>query len=309
MRISLPSFAAGALAATLLVAVPSSALNGTARQAANPHPKAYDGTAPAFAVSRPSFIIGRSIDAAAPPGANCPDVSSNFVPLRWAWSGSDPISGIAGYDVWVIGPQHIPPDKLVDQTQAKHFDFEGTNYDGDCGGGTEFEVNYWVVARDNRANTAASGQVTGYLKAWQENGVDATGAQPAVPLTRSGWAGATCTCYNNGRLLYSTLRGARLTYRVTTTNVGQVVGVVVDKNTNRGRLGISVDGGPTTTVATYASSPKHRVIVWQKPLSMGTHTLALTNMGSPSHPRVAIDSILLTNGPNGNPAPDPAGGP
>ena len=107
-------------------------------------------------------------------------------------------------------------------------------------------------------------------------------------------------------MLYSTLRGAALTYRVTTTTLGQVVGVVADKNTNRGRLAISVDGGPATSVPTYASSPRHRVVVWQKPLSLGTHTLRLVNNGSPAHPRVAIDSIVLTDGTTGNPAPGPS---
>ena len=101
-------------------------------------------------------------------------------------------------------------------------------------------------------------------------------------------------------------RGARLTYKVTVGNPGQVVGVVVDKNTNRGRLEIKVDGGAATSVPTFASSPKHRVVVWQKALSVGTHTLRLTNAGSPAHPRVAIDSILMTQGPTGVAPPEPS---
>ncbi|MET0997391.1 MAG: hypothetical protein ABWX73_01640, partial [Marmoricola sp.] len=68
MRLSLPSFAAGALAATVLVAVPATALGG-ATSAADPHPHTYDGTSPAFTLSPVEFRIGSSIDAADAPAA------------------------------------------------------------------------------------------------------------------------------------------------------------------------------------------------------------------------------------------------
>ena len=156
MRLSLPSFAAGALAATMLIALPSNAGVGERKAAADPHPRAYDGSSPSLTMNRVSFIVGSTIDAADAPGPNiCPPRPWNMsVPLRMSWTASDAVSGVAGYDVWIVGPQHVPPEKLVNQTQSKHFDYTGTNYSGDCGGGQEVDNDYWVVATDNRGNTS-----------------------------------------------------------------------------------------------------------------------------------------------------------
>jgi hypothetical protein len=86
-----------------------------------------------------------------------------------------------------------------------------------------------------------------------------------------------------------------LTSKVTTTKPGQTVSVVAEKNSNRGRVNISLDGGTAASVDTYASSPTHRVITWQKTLSVGTHTLKLSNAGTTGRSRVNIDTILLTD--------------
>jgi hypothetical protein len=126
---------------------------------------------------------------------------------------------------------------------------------------------------------------------------------PALPLARHGtWSSSSCTCFNHGKLLYSTTRGASLIYRVTAAGPGQVLAVVADKNTNRGRLEIKVDGGPATSVPTFSSSPSHRVIVVQKALGQGAHRVELINAGTPSHPRVAIDTLMLTEPMPGTPA-------
>jgi hypothetical protein len=311
MRISLPSFAAGALAAILLVAVPSSALNVTARQAANPHPRAYDGTAPLMTLQRPAFLVGQSIGAADAPTPGDPCDSShnpfNGATVRLQWTSSDPISGIDAWEVWWDGAQHPDAAKLATLHSTRHFDINGTNEPGACGGGQEVDNRWWVVAKDNRGNTATSGLVTPYIKVWQEDGTDATEEQAKLPLTKHGtWNTSTCTCFNHGKTLYSTTRGASLVYRVTVDSPGQVLAVVADKNTNRGRLEIKVDGGPATSVPTFSSSPRHTVIVVQKALGQGEHRVELINAGSPSHPRVAIDTLMLTAGLLAQSPPDPS---
>ena len=85
-----------------------------------------------------------------------------------------------------------------------------------------------------------------------------------------------------------------------------MLALVVSKNTNRGVVDVSVDGGTATAVNTYASSPKHRVIVWQKALGAGTHTVKLTNAGPPGHSRVYVDTLMLTDGPTNWSPPDPS---
>jgi hypothetical protein len=147
MRISLPSFAAGALVAAVLVAIPATALPG-AKTAANPHPRAYDGTSPLLTLKRPAFVVGQSIGAADPPVPNdpCDGVPFNGATLRLQWTSSDPISGIAAWEVWWNGALHPDAAKLATLHATRHFDIDGTNYHGDCGGGQDVDNRWWVVA-------------------------------------------------------------------------------------------------------------------------------------------------------------------
>ena len=297
MRASLPSFVAGALAATVLVAVPATAL--VVRSAADPNPNTYDGTSPTLTLRPVEFVIGSSLDATdAPTSEMCSTWPWNMnVPLRMRWSGGDATSGLAGFDVWGVGAKWDGVSKLVDATMARSFVFAGTNYEGDCGGGGEFNNQYWVSARDNKGNTAASRLVGQHLAVWDENGVTPNAGDSNLTVTRTGtWRAASCTCFNTGRTLYSTAKNAALTYRVTTTAPGQVVGVVMEKASNRGTVNISVDGGTATAVNTHAATTAHRVVVWQKVLSRGAHTLKLTNAGTAGHARVDVDAVMLTFG-------------
>jgi hypothetical protein len=301
MRTNLPAFVAGALAATVLVAVPATALVA-ATTAADPHPTTFDGTSPTLTMGPVEFVVGASLDAADPPNG-CAAFSWNFsIPLRMRWSGADATSGLAGYDVWGRGPRFDGFKKLVEGTSATTYDYVGGNYTGDCGEGNTFDNEFWVVSKDNRGNTATTNQVGQYVEAWQETGLDASG-DPGLAVTRTGtWTAASCTCFNNGKTLYSTTKGASLSYKVTADQPGQTAGVVVEKNSNRGTINISVDGATATAVSTYAATATHRVIVWQKALGVGTHTIKLTNAGTSGRSRVDVDGIMLTRGP-GNESP------
>lgn len=304
MRPSLPSFLAGALAATVLVAVPATALVGRTA-AVDPNPDAYDGTSPALTLAPVEFVVGSSIDAtdAIPPDMCAAWPWNTNVPLRMRWSGSDVTSGLAGYDVWGSGAKWDGVSKLVDATQATSYVFPGTNYSGDCGGGGEFNNHYWVSARDNKGNSAASRMVGQLVNVWDEKGVTPNAGESNLAVTRTGtWTAASCTCFNTGKTLYSTARNAALSYKVTSTSAGQVVGVVMEKASNRGTVNISVDGGTPTAVNTNSTTTAHRVVVWQKALSLGTHTIKLTNAGTAGRGRIDVDAIMLTFGATTFPA-------
>jgi hypothetical protein len=310
MRLSLPSFAAGALAATVLLAVPATALVASTATT-DPHPTTYDGTSPSLTLGPVEFVVGSSIDAADLPAAEmCDSQPWNVsIPLRLRWSGSDATSGLAGYDVWGTGPSFNGSEKLVNATSATTYGLTGYNYEGDCGGGSAFDKAFWVVAKDNRGNTASTNLVSPNVTAWQETGADPVG-DAGIPVTRTGtWTVASCSCFNNGKTLYSTAAGASLSYKVTTTRPGQTVAIVVEKNSNRGTANISVDGGTATAVNTQASSATHRVVVWQKVLSVGTHTVKVTNAGTSGHSRVDVDAVLLTVGQGTSSPPEPQSGP
>ncbi len=300
LRSPLTSFVAGVCAATLIIGVPAAAL---VTSAADPNPSTYDGTAPALTMGPAEFVIGASLDAAAAPHDNyCEDPWPwNFgIPMRLRWTGSDGTSGLRAYDVWGFGQRFDGWSKLVADSTSTSFAYIGNNYPGDCGEGGLFGYAHWVTAKDNRGNTASSAlSAADKVNVWQETGAT-TGDHSPLSLTRTGtWTAANCTCFNNGRTLAATAAGASLTYQLTTTTPGQTIAIVMEKNSNRGVVKVSVDGGTASAVDTYAVSPTHRVIVWQKTLSKGAHTLKLTNAGTSGRSRIDVDGILLSNQPTG----------
>jgi len=291
---------AGVLAATVFVMVPATALVMTA---VDPSPKTYDGASPSLNVLPAQFVLGGSLDAAPDPAVDSCDAANNSVPLEMRWTGSDSTSRISGYDVWASRwADGVLADEVAHGTSATSYRFFGSNYDADCGGGVHNTGNYWVVARDNRGNAAMSGTgISQWVDVWQEDGATpTTRSGPLVLSSRTGtWTKSNCACFNWGKTLYSTVAGASLTYTVTTQRPGQAVALAVEKNTNRGVMNVSVDGGTSRAVNTYAATPTHSVRVWQQVITPGTHTITVTNAGTSGRSRVDIDSILLTLQPTG----------
>ena len=292
---------AGVLAATVLVAVPATAVVITA---VDPSPNTYDGASPSLNVLPAQFVLGGSLDAAVDPAVDHCFAPNRSIPLEMRWTGSDSTSRISGYDVWSSRyPEGGVANEQVHGTSATSYRFLGANNNAECGGGDgNSDGNYWVVARDNRGNAAMSSTgISQWVDVWQEDGSTLEAhSGPLVLLSRTGtWNTANCTCFNWGKTLYSTAAGASLTYRVTTQRPGQTVALAVEKNSNRGVIYVSVDGGTSSAVNTYAAAPTHRVVVWQKVLTPGTHTIKVTNAGTTGRSRVDIDSVLLTLQPTG----------
>lgn len=293
-RPSLPSFLAGAAAAMVLAAVPATAAIRIA--AADATPNTFDGTSPLLSLKPVTFVTGASVDAAPAVDPNTWTGCSGWntaIPLELRWSGSDGTSGLAGYDINAEG-DYIDGDELITTTSSTVWQFSGTNRSDDCGDGAR--QGYNVVARDNRGNSAKSSSVNKYPDVWQETGFDPNGSTAVRLSTKTGtWATSNCSCFNGGRTLYSTAAQAALTYAVTTIRPGQTVALIMEKNSSRGVANISVDGATATPVNTYASTPTHRIIVWQKTINTpGTHTLKISNAGTAGRSRIDVDSIMLT---------------
>lgn len=64
----------------------------------------------------------------------------------------------------------------------------------------------------------------------------------------------------------------------------------------RSSAAIYVDGVYRKTINTNASKTKHRVVVWQAIYKPGKHTLRVVNKGTPGHPRIDLDAVLLCPG-------------
>jgi len=293
-RVVVSSFVAGMIAGTVMLTVPVAAVVHSA--GGDPHPRAFDGTVPSLTLSPLRFIIGASIDAAGSPlGDPCEQDPWNYrVPVRMHWSGGDGGSGLAGYDVWQFWEGD---SKVLSDTQETSYDFLGSNYLSDCGGGAH-NATYHVVATDNRGNSAATADAAlMYLDVWQEDGTT-VGYAPPLPVVKVGdWSAPSCACSNGGATYSSTTRGDSLTYTLKANAPSLTVGLVVGENADRGQVGISVDGVKAVPVDTYDPAENDRVIVWQRTLTRGVHTLKLTNLGTAGRSRIDIDSILLTRGP------------
>ncbi len=299
-RFSLSSFAAGAVCALALAAVPAHALIAAARPDADGNPSAYDATPPTLVVDPLHFQVGQSIDITSSEDICAVSAWHSKIPLALSWHATDAVSGVKSYDVITNLPSEF---RNVLDTQATSQTEVGGNYYGECGGSDEDPPRWAVVAKDNRGNIAVSTySAFDRVSVWQE---DAT-AHPSGPvwgelsMTKSaGWAVSKCACYDDGTTLYSTAKGQAITYSVTTRGPGQTFAVVMEKNSNRGKASISVNGGKAATVDTYASPAQHAAIVWQATLPAGTSKVIVKNLGTASRSRIDVDALMLTGPPTG----------
>ena len=292
------SFLAGFSVAAVLAIVPATAAWNAAPPSPDRHPNAYDGTAPSLTVAPARFVTGASIDAAnAPSDDACAEPVWNYdIPLVLRWAGRDRTSGIAEYDVWALGSQ-FGNDEIAHDVPGHAWRYTGSNYDGSNCGGPTADGGFGIVARDNRGNSAASNYYANqWVTVWQENGKAPSedAIDPLAVSRRGHWASSHCSCFNGGTTSFSTKSGAWTRFVVHTERPGQTVALVMEKNANRGKAAISVDGRRAGVIDTHAVTPTHRVIMWQRTLSVGTHVIQVANLGTSGRSRIDIDSLMLT---------------
>src|SRR5262249_20357160 len=155
---------------------------------------------------------------------------------------------------------------------ATSYNYYGTDYDSDCGGGFGHQA-FWVQARDHRGNMAVSAMVTDRVTVLDETGNDDTNEAPHWAVTRAGpRANEKCTSANEGSTTFSTTKGATITYTGSTNtgfagtvnHPGRTIAIVAPKGPDHGVMRVSVDGGRAVSVNTYAATAADRIIVWQK---------------------------------------------
>lgn len=280
---SLPTaFLAGALSASLLAGLPALA----DIVAGDQQPGVFDGASPLLTVQAATFPLGQSIS---PESADCNNYIS--VPVKLAWNAQDSGSGAASYDV-AKNLAEVGDVEAASHITATTYSWSATNFDnGHCGGSDDSPNYLWIIARDYRGSTATSPAISDRLDLWDEDS--------DVLTSRTGtWSTSNCSCHNHGRTMYSTSRGSSLTYTIDVNTPGRVLALVAPTGDSRGVMNVSVDGGAASAVNTYLSSSTNvnRVIVWQKPLNAGRHTVRVVNAGTSGHPRVDVDALILGPG-------------
>ena len=64
------------------------------------------------------------------------------------------------------------------------------------------------------------------------------------------------------------------------------------KGPGRGQADVFVDGVKTATINTYAQANSNRVIVYDKWMLAGVHTVKVVNKATAGHPRIDLDAVL-----------------
>jgi hypothetical protein len=254
----------------------------------------YDGQTPSLNLLPSRFVVGQAIDAtvAQDPENFCAQYWHHDIPMQLQWTASDSGSGIAANEV-NIWKSHTDPVNIPLDPTARSLAFNGGNYEDDCGGG-DTDDQYRVTVTDGAGGSSTSRAASENVGVWQEDGNNIGvfwSSRVTVSVSRSGtWQTSNCTCFDAGRTIYSTRAGASVTFTVTGANN---FGLVMPKNTNRGKVAIALDGGTPVTVDTYASSSQNRIIVWQKQFTeQGVHTVVVTNKATSGRSRVDIEAVL-----------------
>jgi len=223
-----------------------------------PENVAVDTTPPIITrVPAPSFKTGQ--------------VGTTAVPITISWAGTDATSGISHYDLMesidggafslVASPITASVTENLNPGHSYVFEVRATDKAGNVSGFT------------------AGSKFT--LLAYQETA-------SAITYT-SGWTQQALAGAYGGSVKYAAIAGKHATFSFTGSQVAWASTI----NTDRGSAQISVDGGAAATVSTNGTSLKTRTIVYTKSVTSGSHSLLLTVVGTPGHPRVDVDAFFV----------------
>jgi GH25 family lysozyme M1 (1,4-beta-N-acetylmuramidase) len=204
-------------------------------------------------------------------------LSSTSVPVRVAWTASDP-SGVASDTLQRSVSGGSWSGVPLATTAA-------TSADSSLPIGAS--TGYQVRATDRLANT--SDWLAGPL-------VKASVVQQtSSAITWSGtWHGVASSAASGGSVRYATTAGAWAKYAFT----GSSIAWVTTRGTTRGKAKVYIDGVYVATVNTWSSSGHSRSIAFAKSWSTsGAHTIRIVVIATAGHPRVDVDAFVrLTPG-------------
>ncbi len=257
---------------------------------------AWDQTPPVLTVPvKPAFVVGNILAAPdiPPPGGDPTDLFTNGIDQLLTWSATDNV-GVSYYATSLIIPACELPvtDPGVQPRRPDTCSATGTDYDGEFGCGSCFPLGFLVTASDQQGN-ATTKAIPLHLRVTQENnaaGVDAV--SPYGRFTYTGtWSTTNCLCFLQGHAARTSSYGARATF-TRTYEQGDHVALVMAKGPGRGRAAIRVDGIVVSTIDTFASVNTNRVVVFERMMSAGTHTVSITNLATAGRPRIDLDAAM-----------------
>lgn len=249
-----------------------------------PATAAIDQTPPNLTVNiKPLFVVGSVVDR----DTTFPVEYAVNIAQSILWSATDNV-GVCSYDLFAT-PAGADPEPLLQFSQDTQFTFQAGDYNGDFGGGSFVIDGFTVTARDCQGN-ATTKVVSEVPVVNQEDGQSATG--PSGTLAYSGsWATTMCACFLWQRTQRTSQNGARVTF-TRTYEQGDQVALVMALGPGRGKASIRIDGTFLTTIDTFAAVNTNRVVVFQRMMPAGTHTLTIVNQATPGRPRIDLDAVM-----------------
>ena len=249
-----------------------------------PATAAIDQTPPTLTVNiKPLFVVGSVVDRF----TQFPVEYATNIAQSIEWSATDNV-GVCSYDLF-LQPAGSEPEPLLQFSQDTQYTYQAGDYNGDFGGGSFVTVGFYVTARDCQGN-ATTKVVSEQPIVNQEDGQSATG--PSGTLAYSGtWATTTCGCFLWEHTRRTSQSGARMTFS-RTYEQGDQVSLVMALGPGRGRASIRVDGVWLANIDTFAAVNTNRVVVFQRMMPAGTHTLTIVNLATPGRPRIDLDAVM-----------------
>jgi hypothetical protein len=251
---------------------------------------APDTTPPTLNVPTfPAFVVGNQISVAYYPDENPFAWYTTNIKERLRWDANDP-SGICGYDVArSYGGQ---PDSIVlSRTSATTFTDTMGDYDGSLGAGGSVQDGWDITAYDCAGNSTTH-FMWGLPNVVQDDGLSAT-VYPYQPPSYSGsWSTVSCTCLTGHSAHRTSVKGAGFRITADYPRPDNHLGLVMTKGPAWGRAKVYVDHKYRTTINTYATRTRNRVVVWQTWLPAGTHTVGVFNLATPGHRWLRFDAYL-----------------
>ncbi len=244
------------------------------------------------APASPAFKVGAQLQASPLPGWYVE------VPVQLTWTAADP-SGICSYSVHGTHGNYgsgFPLWRVANHLRRPAFVTTISDYDEGFGSGGGYLDGFVVEAHDCRFNGAGVVAMDRNPTVWQDDGYTAqgVGSDDGTISYSGGWRIGRCDCASGGTQRWTRRAGATMTI-TRTFREGDHFALVMAKGADRGRAMVYVDGVAAGRVDTHKRGPNlNRVIVFDRALSAGAHTIRVVNRATPGHPRIDFDGMVVS---------------
>lgn len=227
------------------------------------------------------------------------------VPVQLKWTVNDNSGEFCEFRLWQLAeegysedpgeyaPTYLSSGRQVTPTTTQ---YRGSlmDYDGGFGSGGDTHEGWAMRATDCAGNSTTirihSGSGPGVLQ--DDNYFANSEAQDPGRIVYNGsWARTNCACASGGTMRTTSAKNASFTFTRVYERDDHVA-LVMAKGPKRGKFDVFVDGTKTATVDTYAAANTNRVIVYDKWMPAGSHTVRVVNLATKNRPRIDLDAVL-----------------